>query len=1032
MRFKSALKKDHLALVQGFTDTIQRWDGEADEGEGRWVNSYIIDIVSKTFSEVSDNVYQVEIELKRSDLGDLLSEGDDQTTADKINDAGYRYKGADFTVDDVVALREELQEISFGMVRGNSEQVASVPKGLLHTPHGETKLKANIKLEDTDTPDKAKFKVGKDSAEFTFIETLTQSGDDLRSVAFSPDGDYLAFGGLDNNVYIIQTSDWTEIGDSPFTQSGNNVWSVAFSPDGEYLVIGSQDSNVYIIQTSDWTEISNSPLTQSGDRVLSVAFSPDGEYLAFGSLDNNVYVIQTSDWTEIGDSPFTQSSQTLQSVAFSPDGEYLAFGGHDNNVYIIQTSDWTEISNSPLTQSGETVLSVAFSPDGGYLAFGGSDNNVYIIQTSDWTEIGDSPLTQSGETVLSVAFSPDGGYLAFGGSDNNVYIIQTSDWTEISDSPLTQSGDSVRSVAFSPNGGYLAFGGDDDSVYIFETGLSEQPKEILINAAVGQISGSVSDTATNIPLATQTQADTWTDFPVRATCYNAAKSFLEAVEDGDIEVVVIYAKDGQDLLVSERAAEPIGGQQAAKSMDADWQIVATNSAIATQKAIDKVFVFGTYPDSLSDSELEVLADSQQVMEDVADRANAVGRIMESPYVVDIVFDNESAAEIIAGSETAMNFIVDNETALQTVVNSQSAMGAVAGSGTAMDIVADSQLARDTIGTEGMGFDIIAASNMAIGKYVAGSAGLDPSDYADMDAVAGSESAMGAVVDSQVAMDAVVGSETAMDIVADSQLARDMIGTEGLAFDTIAASNMAIGKYVAGSAGLDPSDYPDMDAVVASQSAMNAVADSQDAMNSVIGSELAMNSVADSAIAITIVLASTNLDWSSLTKGQGNNILASANSFTADGSEWTEVDDGIGDGGWDRSDVQARYGDDMSNDWGASNYPDTPSGIATVLGFSPQGSDQGQSTIGWVMDLTNVSQMDFWYMHQNGFSSRPQEIIVNGDTVFNNTDDADWTEANIDLSGYSGDCTVEFGFGSGLSSDFSYRWCAFTGIKLTKD
>jgi hypothetical protein len=98
------------------------------------------------------------------------------------------------------------------------------------------------------------------------------------------------------------------------------------------------------------------------------------------------------------------------------------------------------------------------------------------------------------------------------------------------------------------------------------------------------------------------------------------------------------------------------------------------------------------------------------------------------------------------------------------------MDAVSTSTTAMDAVSASQTARDAIGTSGVGYDAIAAVAMAIGKYAAGIAGLTPSNYADIDAVASDADAMDAVSTSTTAMDAVSTSTTAMDAVSASDLA----------------------------------------------------------------------------------------------------------------------------------------------------------------------------------------------------------------------------------------------------------------------
>ena len=224
--------------------------------------------------------------------------------------------------------------------------------------------------------------------------------------------------------------------------------------------------------------------------------------------------------------------------------------------------------------------------------------------------------------------------------------------------------------------------------------------------------------------------------------------------------------------------------------------------------------------------------------------------------------------------------------------------AVVDSETAMDAVAVSSTARDAVESSDIARDLVFASNMAIGKLVVGHAGLDPSPYADMDAVADSETAMDAVADSETAMDAVVDSETAMDEVvasstamdevAASSTARDAIGFSGMAYDEVAASNMAIGKLVAGHADLDPTDYADMDAVAASETAMDAVAASETAMDAVVPSETAMDAVAASVAALTALLASQYAEgtvWGGTAPSQAI-WEAQGNAFPLPGREWS--------------------------------------------------------------------------------------------------------------------------------------------------
>ena len=61
----------------------------------------------------------------------------------------------------------------------------------------------------------------------------------------------------------------------------DSVKSVVFSPDGEYLASGSEDETIGIWRVSNGERIKT--LKGHKDSVKSVAFSPNGEYLASGS-----------------------------------------------------------------------------------------------------------------------------------------------------------------------------------------------------------------------------------------------------------------------------------------------------------------------------------------------------------------------------------------------------------------------------------------------------------------------------------------------------------------------------------------------------------------------------------------------------------------------------------------------------------------------------------------------------------------------------------------------------------------------------
>ena len=100
------------------------------------------------------------------------------------------------------------------------------------------------------------------------------------------------FGAADTkNLELILTFDKMVEFLKVLTQATATVNSVSFSPDGNYIAYGDRDDNVYIHSTSTWAL--EETLTQATSSVISVSFSPDGNYIAYGSSDDNVYVEDT-------------------------------------------------------------------------------------------------------------------------------------------------------------------------------------------------------------------------------------------------------------------------------------------------------------------------------------------------------------------------------------------------------------------------------------------------------------------------------------------------------------------------------------------------------------------------------------------------------------------------------------------------------------------------------------------------------------------------------------------------------------------
>ena len=224
--------------------------------------------------------------------------------------------------------------------------------------------------------------------------------------------------------------------------------------------------------------------------------------------------------------------------------------------------------------------------------------------------------------------------------------------------------------------------------------------------------------------------------------------------------------------------------------------------------------------------LNALVTSQVALNAVAASETAMAAVIGNVTALNAVVTSQLAMNAVAASETAMTAVIANTAAFNTVVTSHVAMNAVASSYVAVAAVYESAVAVEAVkANETAWSTLTGASSAVMGKAAAKLVGLNPADYADMDAIAASSTAMAAIEKSQVAKDA------------------------------IAASDMATAKYAVGAAGLKPADYANMAAVAASQTAMAAIASSSTAMAAVASSQTAMAAIASSSTAMAAIASS---------------------------------------------------------------------------------------------------------------------------------------------------------------------------------
>jgi len=294
--------------------------------------------------------------------------------------------------------------------------------------------------------------------------------DAVSSLAFSPDGKFLASGNVVSRVILWEISNEKILSEFKFKGFfASEVWNVIFSPDGRYLAAANNGNEIKVWEISTGKLINTFP-SRKGLLIPpgGIRYTPDGKLLIIGNAwEKTISLWEVSTGKLIY--TVTHGGGRLPmgiSISVSPDGKCFA-SGYGNFIKLWEVSSGNLVST--LTSS-EKVLSLTFRPDGKYLVSGHEkgiiniwelDGNGKLITTASIK--GDGP-----RRVIDVIITPDGKYIVpfIEGVLFYTYIALVDFLT--GEVIKTFRAGKVNAIALSPDGKFLATGYPGGNVNLWD------------------------------------------------------------------------------------------------------------------------------------------------------------------------------------------------------------------------------------------------------------------------------------------------------------------------------------------------------------------------------------------------------------------------------------------------------------------------------------------------------------------------------------------------------------------------------------
>jgi len=310
------------------------------------------------------------------------------------------------------------------------------------------------------------------------VPSITQTAavlPEVPSVAFSPDGRELVAAGYKDVKRFALSAAAGSSREPAIAGFADQVRAVAWSPDGKLIAVGGGTPGAFgeLVLIDTATREVKFTLEGHRDYVYHVAFSRDGKRLASCGYDKLVRLWDTTTGKATG--VFKEHTEAVYAVDFNGDGTLLASAAADRSVKIWDLK--TGLRLYTITDPTDAVLTLAFRPGTTELAAGGADKRIRVWNIDKGGATPVRNVLAHTATIIRLAFSSNGASMATASTDRVVKMWDAATGKEVR--TLGPQSDWAQALAFSPDCRRLAVGRYDGTLSLFESATGKRATELI-------------------------------------------------------------------------------------------------------------------------------------------------------------------------------------------------------------------------------------------------------------------------------------------------------------------------------------------------------------------------------------------------------------------------------------------------------------------------------------------------------------------------------------------------------------------------